>query len=184
VCWCPSRCCAPLPPPSRPAVLCHPAVGACCPSPCSGFWPCVPVPPCSVVPPCGVVRVRAFSPLTRLDPAMSQTPLPFGHTACTLPAHAMGAAHRTPTGHAAPRLNRCTWAPVATIMGAAHRTPYGSCSAPAEQAYLGTGSHHHATGTGPAAQSAADRPIFKDFQPSSICASRATPQPGGSTRVR
>ena len=36
-------------------------------------------------------------------------------TACTLPAHAMGAAHRTPTGRAAPSLNRRTWAPVATI---------------------------------------------------------------------
>jgi len=29
VCWCPPRCCAPLAAP-RPAVLCPPAVGACC----------------------------------------------------------------------------------------------------------------------------------------------------------
>ena len=46
-CWCPPRCCAPLGA-HRPAVLCPPAVGACCPPPCgvgSGPVPCVPVPP-------------------------------------------------------------------------------------------------------------------------------------------
>ena len=36
-------------------------------------------------------------------------------TACTLLAHAMGAAHHTPTGRAAPRLIRRTRAPVAII---------------------------------------------------------------------
>jgi len=36
-------------------------------------------------------------------------------TACTLLAHAMGAAHRTPTGCAAPRLIGRTRAPVAII---------------------------------------------------------------------
>jgi len=30
---------------------------------------------------------------------------------------------------------------------------YGSCGAPPDQAYSGTGSHHHATSTGPAARS-------------------------------
>jgi len=40
---------------------------------------CASAPPVVLCPPCGVVRVRAFLPLTRLDLAMSQTPLPFGH---------------------------------------------------------------------------------------------------------
>ena len=46
VCWYLPRWCAPLRAP-RPAVLCPPAVGACCPSPFprSGFLPRVPVPP-------------------------------------------------------------------------------------------------------------------------------------------
>jgi len=95
---------------------------------CAGAPPCA----CGVVPPCGAVQVRAFSPLTRLDPAMSQTPLPFGH-----------------------RLH----AP-STCYGGGPPYAYGSCGAPPEQAHLGTGSHHHATGTGPAAQSS--RPT--DFQ--------------------
>ena len=53
MCWCPPRWCAPLALGApRPAVLCAPLrVGACCASPCGGFWPRVPVP----VPPRGVV---------------------------------------------------------------------------------------------------------------------------------
>jgi len=62
VCWCPPRCCAPLGGP-RPAVLCPPAVGACCPPPCGGFWPCVPVPPCGVVYPPAVLFGCALSRL-------------------------------------------------------------------------------------------------------------------------
>jgi len=67
VCWCPPRCCAPLGAP-RPAVLCPPAVGACCPPPAVGSGPvsvcrCPPLWCCVL--PCSVVRVRAFSPLTR-----------------------------------------------------------------------------------------------------------------------
>ena len=45
----------------QPEFANKPALAPCCPPPCGGFWPCVPVPPC------GVVRMRAFSLLTRLD---------------------------------------------------------------------------------------------------------------------
>jgi len=56
---------------------------------------------------------------------MTQTPLPFGHR-----LHAPSACYGSGPPYA-----------------------YGSCGAPPDQAYSGTGSHHHATGTGPAAQS-------------------------------
>jgi len=56
---------------------------------------------------------------------MSQTPLPFGHR-----LHAPSACY-----------------------GSCPLCAYGSCGAPPDQAYSGTGSHHHGGGTGPAARS-------------------------------
>jgi len=56
---------------------------------------------------------------------MTQTPLPFGHR-----LHAPSACYGSGPPYA-----------------------YRSCGAPPDQAYSGTGSHHHVTGTGPAAQS-------------------------------
>ena len=109
-----------LPPPCGGFWPCVPVPPFGVVPPCGGFWPCVPVPPFGVVPSCGVVRVRAFSPLTRLDPAMSQTPLPFDHR-----LHAPSARYGSGPPYA-----------------------YGSCGAPPEQAYLGTGSHRHHTPSG------------------------------------
>jgi len=116
--WCPLRCCVLCPPGCPPPDLrcCGPLRWALAASPCGGFWPCVPVPPCGVVPPCVVVRVRAFSPFfdETSDVALDTF---LCATACTLPAHAMG--------------------------GSGPPYAYGSCGAQPEQAYLGTGSHHH-----------------------------------------
>jgi len=79
---------------------------------------------------------------------MTQTPLPFGHR-----LHAPSACYGSGPPYA-----------------------YGSCGAPPDQAYSGTGSHHHATGTGPAAQSS--RPT--DFQrlPTQFHLCVAPPRPG------
>jgi len=79
---------------------------------------------------------------------MAQTPLPFGHR-----SHAPSARYESGPPYA-----------------------YGSCGAPPDQANSGTGSHHHATGTGPAAQSS--RPT--DFQrlPTQFHLCVAPPRPG------